>query len=195
MTTVVSAAREVKGLWFSSARRYVLEAHGPDALAAVVEQVPAAHRESLAAPLASAWYPEVSLQECLAAANRVLARGNRERMLEVLEGCAVVGVNRFFRIALQLTSTAFALRTLPATWAHMRRGPGTMRVTIDDRVATIDYARFPFFDDPNYRLLVLGTLRPLLRLSTGYEPRVEIVRYTTDTLQAKVAFGAHVDVT
>jgi hypothetical protein len=179
----------VKGIWFATARRFILDAHGRDALAAVIEDIPRDHRRGLSAPLASEWYPEETLQESLAAANRVMARGNRERMLELLEGCSVVGVNHFFRIALRITTTSFALRMLPTTWSHMRRGPGRMTVDLRAGEGIVDYLDFPYFDDLNYRLLVLGTLRPLLRLSTGREPRVEIERYEKDSLRAIVRFG------
>jgi hypothetical protein len=180
---------EVKGIWFATARRYMLDAHGRDALAAVIEEVPADHRDALSAPLASQWYPEEALQESLRAASRVMARGNRDKMLELLEGCSIVGVNHFFRIALRITTTAFALRMLPTTWAHMRRGPGRMEVDLRAGEGIVDYLDFPYFDDLNYRLLVLGTLRPLLRLSTGREPRVDIERYDARSLRAIVRFG------
>jgi hypothetical protein len=180
---------EVKGLWFVTARRYMLDAHGRDALAAVIEEIPPEHRSALVDPLASQWYPEETLQESLAAASRVMARGNRDKMLELLEGCSIVGVNHFFRIALRITTTAFALRMLPTTWSHMRRGPGRMTVDLRAGEGIVDYLDFPYFDDLNYRLLVLGTLRPLLRLSTGREPRVEIERYEKSSLRAIVRFG------
>lgn len=180
---------EVKGLWFTTARRYVLDVHGRDVLAAVLEDIPAEHRLAMRSPLPSQWYPEETLQQSLAAANRVMARGSRERMLELLEECSIIGINHFFRIALRITTTTFALRMLPTTWTHMRRGPGRMSVELRAGEGIVEYSSFPYFDDPNYRLLVLGTLRPLLRLSTGREPRVEIAEYTTDSLRAIVRFG------
>jgi hypothetical protein len=185
----VTERSEVKGLWFTTARRFMLDAHGRDALAAVIEDIPEEHRRALAAPLPSQWYPEETLQESLGAASRVMARGSRDKMLELLEGCSIVGVNHFFRIALRITTTTFALRMLPTTWTHMRRGPGRMSVDLRAGEGIIDYADFPYFGDLNYRLLVLGTLRPLLRMSTGREPNVEIERYDKSSLRAIVRFG------
>lgn len=185
-TTAVMS--EVKGAWFVSARRYTLEQHGRDALAEVLGEMPAEHRSALSEPLASQWYPEAAMQEALGACFRVIARGDRQRMISVIEGCAVVGVNTFFRIALRITTTTFALRMLPTTWGLLRRGAGKMDVDIEERHAVIRYSAFPYFDDPNYRALVSGTLRPLLRMSTGREPDVEITDWTADTLRAVVRF-------
>src|SRR5579859_5010427 len=61
----VTERSEVKGIWFATARRYMLEARGRDALAAVIEDIPPEHRRALAAPLPSQWYPEETLQESL----------------------------------------------------------------------------------------------------------------------------------
>lgn len=179
----------MKGLWFATARRYVLDRHGRDVLAAVVEEMPPAHRHALISPFPSEWYAEEMLQSALAATSRVMARGNRDRMLEILEDCTVIGVNHFFRIALRITTTNFAVRMLPTAWAHMRRGPGKLRVDLLAGEGVVEYSRFPYFDDINYRLLVLGTLRPLMRMSTGREPRVEIAEYRSDYLRAMVRFG------
>jgi hypothetical protein len=154
----------------------------------MLDEIPRAHRHAMAAPLVSQWYPEETMQHSLAAASRVLARGNRDRMIEVLEGCTEIGVNTFFRIALRITTTPFALKAAAATWPLVRRGPGRMTVTVTGHRATIEYTHFPYFDDVNYRLLVLGTIGPLLRLSTGKTAQVEIVSWTRDSLRAHVSF-------
>ena len=61
-----------------------------------------------------------------------------------------------------------------------------MRVEIEGSVGRIHYSDFPFFDDSNYRLLVLGTLEPLLSISTGNRVPVTIVSHTKTSLTAQV---------
>lgn len=180
---------EVKGLWFVSARRYALERHGAEALAEVIATMKPRWRAALESPLASAWYAEEAMRDAFAAASTVLAQGNEARIIEMFEGCALYGVTHFWRIALRVASTEFAVRMLPSTWRHMRRGPGKMAVEVDGERARVLYTSFPYFDDLNYRLLVIGTLRPLLRISTGAEPRISIAGYGTSWLTAEIEFA------
>lgn len=180
---------QVKGLWFVTARRYALHHYGEAELAKVIAKMKPRHREALANPLPSAWYVEEAMQDSFAAAREVLAPSDGA-MLELFEGCSRYGITYFWRIALRMTSTEFAMRTLPATWRHIRRGPGQMVVQVDggERHATVSYTRFPYFDDVNYRLLVLGTLRPLLHISTGKPARVTIAGHGKSWLTAEIDF-------
>jgi hypothetical protein len=178
----------VKGLWFVTARRYAEVKYGEAALDAVVNSMPERYRHAMSAPLASEWYEEEALGHALRAARDVLAGGADERMLAVLEASTLEGINRFWRTALRVASTELALRMLPASWRHVRRGPGTLEVDVRGRSAVVHYARFPYFNDVNYRLLVLGTLRPLMRIATGVQAHVEISGYGMSWLDAKISF-------
>jgi hypothetical protein len=180
---------EVKGLWFVAARRWVVQDVGEDALRAVLAELHGVARDALQDPLPSHWYPEEALQQGLDAARRVLASDNADQMLDLLEQVTMIGINAFWRTALRVTSTEFALRALPVSWKHIRRGPGEMVVDIENGVARVHYREFPYFDDPNYRLLVLGTLRPLLRCSTGRDIPVNIASYTKHSLTASIRFS------
>ena len=187
--SVLPPPSEVKGLWFVAARRWVVQDLGEEALRAVLGELQGVAREALEDPLPSHWYPEEALQKGLDAARRVLVADDPDRMLDLLERVTLIGINAFWRTALRVTTTAFALRALPVSWKHIRRGPGSMDVEIEDGVARVQYREFPYFDDPNYRLLVLGTLRPLLRCSTGQDVPVTIASYTKHALTAVVRFG------
>jgi hypothetical protein len=182
------ARSKVKGAWFVTARRFALERYGEEALAQVIALMQPPHRRALERPLTSAWYEEEALKDSFAAARVVLAEGSDEKMLHLFEECARIGVSHFWRIALRVTSTEFAVRMLPATWRHMRRGPGTMTVDVNGRRAAVRYSHFPFFDDINYRLLVLGSLRQVLRMSTGVDPRVTITGFGDSWLEAAIEF-------
>jgi hypothetical protein len=180
---------EVKGIWFVTARRYLESTQSADTVAAVVEAIPRTHRSAMAEPLTSRWYPEEAMQQSLHAVHRLVARGDKDKMLEIFEACTVLGVNHFFRIALRVTSTAFVVRMMPAMWDRLRRGPGSLTVDVDDAGATLRYVGFPYFADPIYRLLVVGTVRPLIRLSTGKAASVDVAEWTDDSLRALVRFG------
>jgi hypothetical protein len=185
----MSDPSEVKGLWFVSARRWVVQELGDDALRAVLAELNGVAREALEAPLPSHWYPEEALQQGLDAARRVLANDDPDRMLSMLEAVTMIGINAFWRTALRVTSTEFALRALPVSWRHIRRGRGEMSVEFENGVARVHYRDFPYFDDPNYRLLVLGTLGPLLRCSTGQAAEVAITNFTKQSLTASIRYA------
>jgi hypothetical protein len=179
---------EVKGLWFVTARRYALHHYGEEAIANIVAKMKPRYREALERPLPSAWYEEEAMQDAFAAAREVLAPSD-EAMRELFEGCSLFGITYFWRIALRVTTTEFAVRMLPATWRHIRRGPGQMAVSVDGPRASVNYTRFPYFDDVNYRLLVLGTLRPLLQISTGKPANITIAGHGKSWLTAEIDFA------
>ena len=70
--------------------------------------------------------------------------------------------NRFFEVLLRLTTPRFVMRCRPPpSWKYVRRGQGMIHVEADDERAICRYVDFPYFDDVNYRLLALGTIRLL----------------------------------
>jgi hypothetical protein len=176
----------VKGMWFVAGRRYIAREHGEEGLAAVLAAMPEEHRNALADPITSDWYPEGALGASLQACRDVIGGGTDAGTLAVMEGCSIEGIHRFWSVALRVTSSHFAVRLLPVTWRHMRRGPGRLEVVVEPDRAVVRYSSFPYFGDANYRLLVLGTLRPLMRVSTGTAAQVEIVGYGDDWLDAEI---------
>ena len=174
---------EVKGAWFVSARTYL--AAEPDALERVLAEVPALHREALAEPSASRWYPEAALQETLGAFRRTRCR-DVAGFVDMIDACTVIGTSRFFRALLSLSTPAFVLRRVPAMWKQIRRGQGAVTVTTEEGEARLAYRDFPYFDDENYRLLTVGSLRAVVRISTGAAPIVQIADATKTSLDVTV---------
>lgn len=158
----VRRSSEVKGAWFTSARRYLTESGQDDVAERMIARLEPPHLEAFRDPIASAWYPE----ETLATTLRILREETRaerdERFVQVMQGITHVGLNRFFRLVLDLSSADFVLRKIPVMWGHIRRGAGKVEVQTDPRGATIRYSEFPWFSDPNYRLLTVGSIRTLL---------------------------------
>jgi hypothetical protein len=183
---VEATKSEVKGIWLVSARDYIVRDHGPDALARIALHLEPELRATLTDPLPSAWYPEQSLAQSLAGMNVVLARGSETRFCEIIAACTTFGVGRFFRVMLRASSARFVMRQVPAMWQHVRRGAGRVAVRDTGRGSLIAYRDFPYFDDPNYRNLTLGSLTALLEICSGRRPNIAIRRFDTSSLDVEV---------
>ncbi len=180
---------QVKGVWFVTARRHLLEHHGETAFAAVVARMPDDDRHALIEPLVSTWYPERVFQCALEAVQQGLTFNDDARFLAFIEASTELGVNHFFRILLRIASPAYLMHRMPAAWSTHRRDNGTLVVEADEKRARLRYAGFPFFSDPNYRFFVLGVLRKVTELCTGVPPRVRVVSHGKDWLDAEVLYG------
>lgn len=67
---------EVRGLWFTTARRYIADRGGALGIEAVADRVSPAYRHAVLSPDANEWYPERALQQSLAAVHHVVADGS-----------------------------------------------------------------------------------------------------------------------
>jgi hypothetical protein len=145
-------------------------------------------KEVILDPKRSAWYPEAALQQFMGAFDEIVTHGDHKRLVAAFEECTLQGVHRFFQALLRLTSPDFLLRKTPTLWAYVRRGQGSVTVETDEKHAVVRYRDFPYFDDVRYRLLALGTLRPLATLCGGTTPRAEVLDYGKEWLDVKVSF-------
>lgn len=179
---------EVKGLWFVVASRHITDRYGPELPYRIAELVAPELRPAILTPMRSAWYPEECLQESLRAFDQLVTRGDRKRLIATFEECTLNGVHRFFQALLRLTSPDFLLRKTPVLWNYVRRNQGNLTVETNEHRAIIRYTDFPYFDDVRYRLLALGTLRPLATLCGGTNPRAEEIGYGKDWLTVEVTY-------
>lgn len=173
---------EVKGVWFVTARSYVLEHHGEEVLEGIRDWVDPSFRHVVEEPIASEWYPEGMLQQTIAGANQVVAQGDRDRFLRFIEGCTEQGVSRFFSVLIQLSTPAYIMSKVPFMWERIRRGPGFVEVEGRDDGSLLHYQRFPYFGDFLYRMLTVGSLHAVVRRCTGTEPDVRILEWQDDEL-------------
>ena len=180
------AGSEVKGIWFESVRSYVLRHHGQDALDRMIAEVPPPMQAALREPIASQWYPEPNLAHMLAAVRAQLTDGSRPDFTRLLEEITIDGVGRFFRLVLALASPAYVLRKIPVLWGRMRRGEGSVSVAPTDGGVQVRYADFPWFDDENYRLMTLASLRGIARACGARSAWAEPVRWTRDSFVVDV---------
>ena len=179
-------ANRVKGVWFVTARRY-LDEREPDVVARMLARMPPEHASAFREPAASAWYPE----EALACTLRLLREETRtfrdERFAELMETMTLVGLSRFFRTVLGLSSLPFVLRRIPEMWKLIRRGEGRVNVETSAHGATIRYTQFPWFVDPNYPLLTLGSIRALVSASRA-SADVRVAHTADDALTVEVTY-------
>ena len=179
---------EVKGLWFTVGRRYVLENLGQDALDAIVAHMGPEHGAILGSALPSEWYPEETLRRTLAAMNAVMAKGDPAAFVHTIEEASLLGIHHFFRALLRVVPPGMMLRKIPTMWNIMRRGPARIAVETADDGGVVRYGNFPYFDDPLYRLLAKGAIQALMRLC-GTRADVELAEHTSDSLTVEVRWG------
>jgi len=181
---------EVRGIWFVTARRYMQE-HGFgdewfEALAARLDQ---RYKGVFLAPDSAEWYPERALQQALGAMHAVMAEGRDDAFVDVMEECTILGINQFFRLLMRLGSPALVLRKAPAMWNHIRRGAGSVAVEANDAGAELRFTEFPYFRDPNYRLLTVGVTRALVTVCGRPRPQIAVTSFDWDRLTVKVTFA------
>ena len=179
---------EVKGLWFTVGRKYVLETYGKETLDECVARLGERHGAVLAEALPSAWYPEETLQQTLGVLHVVVAKGDSDLYVHIIEECSLLAVHHFFRALLRLVPPATMLRKVPKMWNIIRRGAGGATVEADETHGVVRYHAFPYFDDVNYRLLSLGAVRSLMVLCGATQARVELAAHTHDSLTVDVSY-------
>lgn len=180
---------EVKGVWFVTARRHILEKFGEQKLAEVVAALPEELGHVLAEPLASAWYHEDVLQKVLAATMRVVCENDPERFCAFIEACTLLGVHAFFRVLLRIPSTAFLMRKMPVLSRQYRRNDSDCVVEASATEATLRYTNMPYFRDRNYRLYALSMLIKTAELCSRVRPEGEILGHTADSLTVRIRYG------
>jgi hypothetical protein len=179
---------EVKGLWFVVAKRYLIDRYDPELPARMAALVDEPLRHAFLDPVRSGWYPEACLTQFMRAFDELVTHGDQRKLVLAFEECTLQGVHRFFQALLRLTTPEFLLRRTPVLWSYVRRNQGRLTVEADPQRAIIRYVDFPYFDDVNYRLLALGTLRPLATLCGGTSPRADVLGYGRDWLDVEVRY-------
>ena len=178
----------VKGVWFVTARRYILEHRGEADLHAVAGRMREEHRSTFLEPLASAWYHEDAFDDAVHAVMRVIADDDPAAFLQLMEDCTVLGIHTFFRILLRATSLPFLLRKMPILSRQYRRNDWTCDVQADDRHATIRFGRCPYLASPVYGLYVQAMLTKVCELGSGRRPECAIVESTPTSLACELRY-------
>jgi hypothetical protein len=179
---------EVKGLWFVVLRRYLLERHDPGLVGRMAAHMDPPYRSALLEPYSMQWYPEACLTQVMRAYDDLITHGDERRLLAAVEDCTLQGVHRFFQALLRLTSPDFLLKKMPVLWRYVRRNQGSLSVETDAVRAIAKYVDFPYFDNAHYRVLALGTLRPLATLCGGTNPRADVLGFGKDWLTVEVRY-------
>jgi hypothetical protein len=178
----------VKGVWFVTARRHILQDHGETKLGAVARAMREDCRAALLEPLASSWYPEDIFQDALRAVMVELAHHDTLAFSNFIEACTVLGVNTFFRVLLRITSPAFLMRKMPALSRQYRRNDWECEVDADDRRAVLRWTRVPYLADRTYRLYMVAMLVKCTEMCTGRRPRCDVVAHGPDHATVQVVY-------
>lgn len=178
---------EVKGVWFTSARSFVLRERGPGIVEAVARGLPRDQRDAVLSPDARRWYPEATLAAALGALRKEVAPDDAS-YAALLEGATSEGVGNVARALLRVSSASFVLKQIPTLWRAVRRGAGDVRVEVGTGRALIAYSAFPWFADDNYCVLTEASVRSLVRLVTRKPASVKIVERREDALRLEVAY-------
>ena len=172
---------EVKGVWFVTAKRYLLEDYGPEMFDRYVAGVSEAHREWVREPAVSRWYPEEMMRDAMNSFYTVVARGNDAVFTAAMERCAVLGIHWFLQLLLSVTTPRYLLRLVPTALAQIRRGP--VRVQIDAREdgATLRFTGQPYAGDLRYRLATPAIVRSLMSVCVGQSARATLTSFDETT--------------
>jgi hypothetical protein len=157
----------VKGIWFMTARRYILSEYGKDMFAAYAAALPDDIREDITDPVVSRWYPEEMLRDALAVFHQVVAGGDDKVFSRGMERCSVLGVHWFVQMLVSVATPAHLLRLMPATLRVTRRGPVRVTVQMGERSATLRFTGQPYATDPRYLLATPAIVRGILGLCVG----------------------------
>ena len=179
----------IKGNAFVTVREWLTREHPARGYEALLEAMPAEHRMLVADPTPSVWHPEAGHRSMLHALDHVICNGDPVRFHRAITGATQLGVHKFARLILQMSSNAFVLRRLPTLWRVIRRGPATTVVDQDEERTRLTYTEFPFFADPLYRRYIVGVLTGVVLTSGGAAPRVDIVEHGVDSMVAEVRLG------
>jgi hypothetical protein len=182
---------EVKGVWFVTARRYVLEEYGQDAFERYVECTREASRDAICEPLASRWYPEETMRDALEAYHEGVCSRNDSRFSHAMEACAVLGTHWFLQMLVSVTTPRYFLRLMPTALRQLRRGPVRLDIDVRDSDATLRFMDHPYSDHPQYRLATPAIVRAVMRLCVGQSARATLVEYDATTQVVEVGWGNH----
>ncbi|HTQ46973.1 MAG TPA: hypothetical protein VMI75_29665 [Polyangiaceae bacterium] len=178
----------VKGVWFVTARRHLLDVHGDTALQAVARAMNPDHGRVLLEPLPSQWYAEGVFQDALRAVMEAHARHDADVFSQFIEACTVLGVNTFFRVLLRITSPAFLMRKMPGLSRQYRRNDWVCDVEADDHRALISWRRVPYLSDRNYRLYLVAMMAKCSELCTGKRPTITVGGHGDDWIKLQVVY-------
>ena len=181
---------QVKGVWFVTAKRHVLESLGASTLHAIARAMNPDHQAILLEPLPSLWYPEEVLQDALQAVYHVHAQLDARVFSEFIEACTVLGVHSFFRVLLRISSPAYLLRQMPAISLQYRRNDWVCEVDAGAQSATLTWRKCPYLADRVYRLYCAAMISKCVELCTGKRPTVDVVGHGADWMTLRVQYEA-----
>ena len=167
---------EVKGAWFMTARRYILQDCGEEVFTRYVEAAPEESRDAMAEPVVSRWYPETVMRDALESFFREVTYRDPDRFTGAMERCTVLGTHWFLQVLVSVTTPRYLLRLLPTALRQVRRGSVRLVLDVRENAATLRFA-----DHPCYRLATPAIMRSTLSLCVGQSARAVLTEYDATT--------------
>lgn len=178
----------VKGAFFVTAHRHLVENHGASALHAIARAMQKDNRHALLEPLPSHWYAEDVFLDAMKAVNVVHAQLDARVFCQFIEQCTVLGVHSFFRVLLRVTSPAYMLRQMPVMMRQFRRNDWTCEVDADDQRALITYGNCPYLTHRLYRIYGMAMVSQCVELCSSTKPAVELEEHGPDWMRIRVQY-------
>lgn len=179
---------EVKGVWFLTAKRYLLEDYGQEVFDRYAAGVSEAHRDWVRDPLASRWYPEDMMRDAMIAFYTEVAHGNDAVFSAAMGRCAVLGTHWFLQLLVSVTTPRYLLRLVPSALAQIRRGPVRVHIDARESSATLRFTGQPYADDLRYRLATPAIVRSLMSICVGQSARAMLTFFDESTHVCEVSW-------
>ena len=170
---LVEASR-IKGLVFVTCRRFVEEGYGVEVCEALLSGLEPAAREAFNEPDVSELYPEAYMHAFVTRMHSLVAGGDEEAFCDMIRGIARLGISRFFRLILSLTSPVFVVKRIPLLFKRLREGPAELRTELDSAHIVVHYDKFPWCGDPVYRLTSMANIQAAVEATGAACPRVTV---------------------
>jgi hypothetical protein len=167
----------VRGTSFVGTLDYVSSTFGPDAVARVMEDLPADLRALLRpgspALLPAGWYDAVALSTLTRAIDRRLGKGDLTLAREIGRHVAFTDVNRFFKWLFRLAGPKMLFARAASVWSNYYDGGRYVFEGASDGQASIRVEDWDAADEVLCRRLE-GWIARAFELASGVEARPEI---------------------
>jgi hypothetical protein len=167
-------ASRIKGLVFVTCRRFVEENYGQEGYERVVSGLGPEARAAFDEPAVSELYPEAHMHAFVTRMYTVLAEGDDEAFCDMIRGIARMGISKFFRLILSLTSPVFVVKRIPLLFKRLREGPAELQIELDSAHIVVHYDKFPWCGDPIYRLTSMANIQAAVEATGAACPRVTV---------------------
>jgi hypothetical protein len=178
---------EVKGIAFASVHHWLDETFGPPGVERLCRGLAPETAAAIRRPMPSVWYDEGVHADMLHGIYRDVCDGDETRYRQVIEAVTTIGLKRFARLILSMTTPAFVIHRLPTLWRILRRGPATVGVREVSGMFRVTYDHFEYFDDETYHGYLIAVVRAIILVPTEVKPDIVVSGFTPTRLTLQIS--------